>query len=972
MADKIYLLRGNDTPMAVCLRKREGDGDPVPYDLSEAERVRLALVGHGMHIFAKDTEVSGSDHNIVSGVIPGRSLLPGDYDLEVTFNLDGRDKRFAIEAMFVAVDFLAEDADNEAEGEGDGIELTVTVQPEEIEIAGPTGPQGPIGPQGPMGPQGPVGPAAEVNEDDLDFNADDKLQLADRVYDSSTPDGLGYVILRKNKTFAQQVTATNTVYEIRYDFDLNAASVTVPAGCVLKFNGGSVVNGTIVGNKTIIDSETVKIFGKNTTLSGTFKNGRIYTEWFGGVADGATDNYAVFQKVFNQSIAIDIPIQLLAGTYIIDECPSDGDRQTLNIYFTADGQQFRMFGMGKNATEIKSADGWLDRLYSKHDSGSASDNDILRQKKLIYYYRNNNHVAELIQISGICFNRNGFSNTVQPSSAYAWEGQSIISSASASGYTGTCKNFVYTDLYIKNRTSSGIGFGNATCDSVLIKDVISDRRRYFAGVREELYPLAKCLNIVVEDCDVSFIHIEPISSQPGPRKATIRNCVVNTLEWNDSGFDTCSLSVENCVFNDTNLNISGVKSGLRDCVFNFTHAAESQVASGDSYLKGHMEVDNCKFDFTPDENGKCNVLYIQNTSSSESRIVFNKCLFRANKDVMHSHVISGGYQYQSATADANATAIFDDCVFYSNTGVTSKDGSVAAGQGYLLNCIRGLKATLNDCVLFRTGSNWVFKAGNATSGYGSLVLNNLKVIGDSGYSNVVLGYVTTGVSVPFVLDIRGEYGFVQMIQPYNAGANYQVVTKTKDFILVTDDPADILSITYKTYIPGTKIKVGNLLYTYNRDYINRTDLNINDFLVELINKNITTAERLAINTTYLPANSSVECFDTDLGRGMLWNGSSWVDTSSVPVENTQPSGGMAPNTVYNLGELAGDTTFTLAAATDNTIVNHYYWIFDTSSTVPSDPWPTGLTWVGGSAPTLAANKHYEISVINGVAAYMEV
>lgn len=843
----------------------------------------------------------------------------------------------------------------------------------------------------------------KANEEDIDFDSSDKLQFADRVYDSSTPDGLGYVILRKNKTFAQQVTATNTVYEIRYDFDLGAASVTIPAGCVLKFNGGSVVNGTIVGNKTIIDSETVKIFGMNTNLSGTFKNGRIYTEWFGGVADGATDNYAVFQKVFNLSIAIDIPIQLLAGTYIIDECPADGDRQTLNIYFSADGQQFRMFGMGKNVTEIKSADGWLDRLYSKHDSGSASDYDILRQKKLIYYYRNNNYVAELIQISGICFNRNGFSNTVQPSSAYAWEGQGIISSAAA-GYTGTCKNFVYTDLYIKNRTSGGIGFGNATCDSVLIKDVISDKRRYFAGVREELYPLAKCPNIVVEDCDVSFIHIEPISSQPGPRKATIRNCVVNTLEWNDSGFDTCSLSVENCVFNDANLNISGVKSGLRDCVFNFTHAAESQVATGDSYLKGHMEVDNCKFDFTPDENGKCNVLYIQNTSSSESRIVFNKCLFRANKDVMHSNVISGGYQYQSATADANATAIFNDCVFYSNTGVTSKDGSVAAGQGHLLNCFRGLKATLNDCVLFRTGSNWVFKAGNSSSGYGSLVLNNLKVIGDSGYSNVVLGYVTTGVSVPFVLDIKGEYGFVQMIQPYNAGANYQVVTKTKDFVLVTDNPADILSITYKTYIPGTKIKVGNLLYTYNRDYINRTDLNINDFLVELINKNITTAERLAINTTYLPANSSVECFDTDLGKTMVWNGSTWEEstpgkedtsnkvtalsssstTAQYPSAKTtydevhptigtaQPSGGFLPNVLYNLGTLTGTVTFSLATPADANIVNHYYWTFDTPSTAPTITWPTGLTWVGGSAPTVAASKHYEVSILNGIAAYMEV
>lgn len=140
--DKIYLLIGNDTPLSVCLRKSEGEGDPVPYDLSTAKKMRLALVGHGMHVFAVDIAISGEDDNIVSGVIPGRSLLKGDYDLEVTFNLDGRDKRFAINDMFEAVDFLAEDADGETEGEGAGIFVTVTVQPELIEIAGPTGPQG--------------------------------------------------------------------------------------------------------------------------------------------------------------------------------------------------------------------------------------------------------------------------------------------------------------------------------------------------------------------------------------------------------------------------------------------------------------------------------------------------------------------------------------------------------------------------------------------------------------------------------------------------------------------------------------------------------------------------------------------------------------------------------------------------------------------------------------------------------------
>ena len=105
------------------------------------------------------------------------------------------------------------------------------------------------------------------------------------------------------------------------------------------------------------------------------------------------------------------------------------------------------------------------------------------------------------------------------------------------------------------------------------------------------------------------------------------------------------------------------------------------------------------------------------------------------------------------------------------------------------------------------------------------------------------------------------------------------------------------------------------------------------------------------------------------GQSVLGAGDIKTDTA---VGTTQPSGGMLPNVFYNLGSLSGSVTFALAAATDNTILNHYYWTFDTPSTVPTVTWPAGLTWAGGSAPTLAASKHYEISVINGIAAYMEV
>ena len=57
----------------------------------------------------------------------------------------------------------------------------------------------------------------DADEEDITRNRDGKLQFKDRAYGN----GMGYVILRKDKSFAEQVTKENTIYEIRYDFDLN-------------------------------------------------------------------------------------------------------------------------------------------------------------------------------------------------------------------------------------------------------------------------------------------------------------------------------------------------------------------------------------------------------------------------------------------------------------------------------------------------------------------------------------------------------------------------------------------------------------------------------------------------------------------------------------------------------------------------------------------------------------------------------
>ena len=134
----IYIVRGNDFNIKVALAKKVDD-TTVPYELTNVTRLRLALVGHGMHVFAEDVEVSPLSSNTVVGMIPGRALLLGTYGLEITFRDNGKDKRFFVDNMFEVVNEMVDDSDDEAEGEGGGIEVTITVQPEDIDFAGETG-----------------------------------------------------------------------------------------------------------------------------------------------------------------------------------------------------------------------------------------------------------------------------------------------------------------------------------------------------------------------------------------------------------------------------------------------------------------------------------------------------------------------------------------------------------------------------------------------------------------------------------------------------------------------------------------------------------------------------------------------------------------------------------------------------------------------------------------------------------------
>ena len=134
--------------------------------------------------------------------------------------------------------------------------------------------------------------------DEEDITSDGNLL---KLKDRTALNGMGYAILRKNKTFAEQVTKTNTIYEIRYGHEVGgteSSPIVIPNNCILRFCGGYLKDGYINLDNCLIEADAYQIFDESLAI----KSDRVVSafiglpEWFGAKADGESDNTIPMQK----------------------------------------------------------------------------------------------------------------------------------------------------------------------------------------------------------------------------------------------------------------------------------------------------------------------------------------------------------------------------------------------------------------------------------------------------------------------------------------------------------------------------------------------------------------------------------------------------------------------------------------------------------------------------------------------------
>lgn len=174
------------------------------------------------------------------------------------------------------------------------------------------------------------------------------IRFKNRIYDEANASGKGYKILRKywkevngvrkNILTQDMINDANTVYEIRYDFDLNGAEISIPKNCILRFRGGSLRNGTLILDQTVIDATLYQIFYNITTKG--YSSSDCQVEWFGAKAYNKLDTEFTYSSDAIQN-ALDScfnNVYFNVGVYYIDKTLEMDCKKTLTFKGSYNGQ----------------------------------------------------------------------------------------------------------------------------------------------------------------------------------------------------------------------------------------------------------------------------------------------------------------------------------------------------------------------------------------------------------------------------------------------------------------------------------------------------------------------------------------------------------------------------------------------------------------------------------------------------------
>ena len=660
------------------------------------------------------------------------------------------------------------------------------------------------------------------------WNKIKQLVLGNRPYNPSEFSGKGYKVLekniqtvggvKKNILTAIMLSEANTIYEIRYDFDLNGETIEMQEGCTLKFNGGSLKNGILKGRDTSIISKPQQIFSC-VLIEGTWSITDIYSAWFDFVSQNGdskydnTDNlvslFALTSEKCNNNVFINsgnfwinannddiYRIMLKSNTHVFNSATIHvfGSNKQQYYLFYAENKQNIVFEGGELIGDIDSHIGTGGELYHGLCIRSCI-NIIIKDAKFSNFWGDGIDLIKdgekgihnkNIRIDNIiCDNnrRQGMSiedgvNIFVSNSLFLNTGNTIATSPAAGidiepveidGYNCLIHNVIISDCnFINNKIGiacqlpkvSGIRISNCDCGFVYFNDVkdvtLKEPIRIISSNIDRLYFYRNCTNIMIDNCSIHNII--------GEKSITNDLCSLSNISINNSVIETTSDS-----YNGFLINLDGVFSDviIRNSFLNIKKVTEKLVTQ--IFSTSHLDnvtIDNCTincFDW----------LNVIDLVIKNSRIYTESNIILSAKTSLNFQNNDININIPPASNQLFMIRGTDNAIFNLLNINISSDSELAIpifGRYYYGYDDKTFTVNLNNCVLPKSNNNLFIKEG--------LNLNSYSVFNDNySLKNNVTKIIEAEIGSGYRISIPSIIGtvFLTIIGTRDKNENVQQV-----------------------------------------------------------------------------------------------------------------------------------------------------------------------------------------------------
>lgn len=509
-----------------------------------------------------------------------------------------------------------------------------------------------------------LSPGASLADNEDIAEIDGKFKFADRGYSPAQFTGMGRAILRKNlvdvgggtvKNVLTQnmINKSNTIYEIRYDFDLNGQEITIPEGCVLDFQGGSISNGNIIGNELIVQN-AYNVFNE-INITGTFKSD-IPLQAF-GYLNNPKYNFSILYKAFQTARQTGVNVNFDGVTKIdIELTEEDIDRGPIDFdYIDFKGIEFNIINNVGNLNLFKHINYnefvniEIDKsIIDTHDYSSIpelSNGDFILEvdDTVDWVTRNDPNDERTYRRKDIILIHNGYSENLP---IYNYKGDQVVikcryikinpKTKGISNATFIFSNSTYTNMFCLVDDDNNIQFNN-----VNIK--VYNDNNLNNGV---LFTIRSCTNILFENCNFYGQYDNSgyayIVNTTGVYNILFSNVKCLTDKWHFNGANYTSKMT---VLNST---ITGLDSHLYNKDYTVRDSIVIKHPINSSGVYGQVVIENCEINEVEISSGGSSYnifnkhdLIIKNCVLKSSSSVFN--IFQISSEVNSREEIAVKY-----------------------------------------------------------------------------------------------------------------------------------------------------------------------------------------------------------------------------------------------------------------------------------------------------------------------------------------